>query len=198
MAEMEHYPNFQKDNYIHPKAAWDKLRMAGARRQNVYLYAATGYGKTELLHRYLRRRRHIWLSGEGLTVETLQEIALPAEATMVIDDLARVLDPAVRREIVSMLDQPGLWLVLAGRCPLPAAQLADRALRQWPSQCHPGGRPEAFREGDCPAVPFMGRSAAPEPAGKADHPAGRGQPVGGPAAGCGDEPGLQLYGGADE
>ena len=87
MAEMEHYPNFQKDNYIHPKAAWDKLRMAGARRQNVYLYAATGYGKTELLHRYLRRRRHIWLSGEGLTVETLQEIALPAEATMVIDDL---------------------------------------------------------------------------------------------------------------
>lgn len=202
MAEMEHYPNFQKDNYIHPKAAWDKLRMAGARRQNVYLYAATGYGKTELLHRYLRRRRHIWLSGEGLTVETLQEIALPAEATMVIDDLARVLDPAVRREIVSMLDQPGLWLVLAGRCPLPswlpAAQLADRALRQWPSQCHPGGRPEAFREGDCPAVPFVGRSAAPEPAGKADHPAGRGQPVGGPAAGCGDEPGLQLYGGADE
>lgn len=116
MAEMEHYPNFQKDNYIHPKAAWDKLRMAGARRQNVYLYAATGYGKTELLHRYLRRRRHIWLSGEGLTVETLQEIALPAEATMVIDDLARVLDPA----IVSMLDQPGLWLVLAGRCPLPS------------------------------------------------------------------------------
>lgn len=93
MAEMEHLPNFQKDNYIHPKAAWDKLRMAGARRQNVYLYAATGYGKTELLHRYLRRRRHIWLSGEGLTVETLQEIALPAEATMVIDDLARVLDP---------------------------------------------------------------------------------------------------------
>lgn len=120
MAEMEHYPNFQKDNYIHPKAAWDKLRMAGARRQNVYLYAATGYGKTELLHRYLRRRRHIWLSGKGLTVETLQEIALPAEATMVIDDLARVLDPAVRREIVSMLDQPGLWLVLAGRCPLPS------------------------------------------------------------------------------
>ena len=120
MAEMEYYPNFQKDNYIYPKAAWDKLRMAGARRQNVYLYAATGYGKTELLHRYLRRRRHIWLSGEGLTVETLQEIALPAEATMVIDDLARVLDPAVRREIVSMLDQPGLWLVLAGRCPLPS------------------------------------------------------------------------------
>lgn len=121
MAEMEYYPNFQKDNYIHPKAAWDKLRMAGARRQNVYLYAATGYGKTELLHRYLRRRRHIWLSGEGLTVETLQEIALPAEATMVIDDLARVLDPAVRREIVSMLDQPGgVWLVLAGRCPLPS------------------------------------------------------------------------------
>lgn len=138
MAEMEHYPNFQKDNYIHPKAAWDKLRMAGARRQNVYLYAATGYGKTELLHRYLRRRRHIWLSGEGLTVETLQEIALPAEATMVIDDLARVLDPAVRREIVSMLDQPGLWLVLAGRCPLPS----------WLTQPYVNGRLSVIPEED--------------------------------------------------
>lgn len=138
MAEMEHLPNFQKDNYIHPKAAWDKLRMAGARRQNVYLYAATGYGKTELLHRYLRRRRHIWLSGEGLTVETLQEIALPAEATMVIDDLARVLDPAVRREIVSMLDQPGLWLVLAGRCPLPG----------WLTQPYVNGRLSVIPEED--------------------------------------------------
>lgn len=138
MAEMEYYPNFQKDNYIHPKAAWDKLRMAGARRQNVYLYAATGYGKTELLHRYLRRRRHIWLSGEGLTVETLQEIALPAEATMVIDDLARVLDPAVRREIVSMLDQPGLWLVLAGRCPLPS----------WLTQPYVNGRLSVIPEED--------------------------------------------------
>lgn len=138
MAEMEHYPNFQKDNYIHPKAAWDKLRMAGARRQNVYLYAATGYGKTELLHRYLRRRRHIWLSGKGLTVETLQEIALPAEATMVIDDLARVLDPAVRREIVSMLDQPGLWLVLAGRCPLPG----------WLTQPYVNGRLSVIPEED--------------------------------------------------
>ena len=55
-------------------------------------------------------------------METLQEIALPAEATMVIDDLARVLDPAVRREIVSMLDQPGggvcgsFWRA-AARCP---------------------------------------------------------------------------------
>lgn len=119
MAEMEHYPNFQKDNYIHPKAAWDKLRMAGARRQNVYLYAATGYGKTELLHRYLRRRRHIWLSGEGLTVETLQEIALPAEATMVIDDLARVLDrPSGERSCPCWISRGcGSFWRAAARCP---------------------------------------------------------------------------------
>lgn len=196
MAEMEHYPNFQKDNYIHPKAAWDKLRMAGARRQNVYLYAATGYGKTELLHRYLRRRRHIWLSGEGLTVETLQEIALPAEATMVIDDLARVLDPAVRREIVSMLDQPGLWLVLAGRCPLPS----------WLTGPYVNGRLSVIPEEDlrlsekeiAQLYLSWGVQLPRNLLEKRIIPAGRGQPVGGPAAGCGDEPGLQLYGGADE
>lgn len=119
MAKTEQRPDFQKDNYIHPRAAWEKLRLAGVRRQNVYLYAATGYGKTEMLHRYLRRRRHIWLSGEGLTLQTLREMALPEDATLVIDDLARVQDPEVQQEILFLLDQPDLWVILAGRCPLP-------------------------------------------------------------------------------
>lgn len=120
MAGMELRPDFQKDNYIHPKAAWDKLRAAGARRQNVYIYAATGYGKTEMLHRYLRRRRHIWLSGEGLTAQTLQEMLLPENGILVIDDLARVLDPAARQEVLALLEQGSVWVVMAGRCPLPS------------------------------------------------------------------------------
>ena len=119
MAKTEQRTDFQKDCYIHPKAAWEKLRQAGVRRQNVYLYAATGYGKTEMLHRYLRRRRHIWLSGEGLTLQTLREMELPEDGILVIDDLARVLDPAVQQEILFLLEQPELWVILAGRCPLP-------------------------------------------------------------------------------
>ena len=196
MAEMEHYPNFQKDNYIHPKAAWDKLRQAGARRQNVYLYAATG----------------LWQDGAAPPLSAAAQAYLaqrrgPDRGDSAGDRAAGRSHHGHRRPgpgagpgrpAGDRVHAGSAGVVARSGGPLPAAQLADRALRQWPSQCHPGGRPEAFREGDCPAVPFMGRSAAPEPAGKADHPAGRGQPVGGPAAGCGDEPGLQLYGGAGE
>lgn len=113
-------PNFQKDTYVHPKTAWEKLRTAGRLRQDVYLYGATGYGKTELLHRYLRRRRHIWLSAEGLTVDKLRALELPEEAIVVIDDLTYAKDPALRQEIVHLVERPDVWLLLSGRCPLPA------------------------------------------------------------------------------
>ena len=49
MPKTEHTKREGDAVYIHPKAAWEKLRMAGKTRQNVYIYGATGYGKTELL-----------------------------------------------------------------------------------------------------------------------------------------------------
>ena len=107
--------------YIHPKAAWEKLRAAGRARQDVYLYGATGYGKTELLRRYLRRRRHIWLSARGLTVQALQELEWTEGDILVIDDLTYAREEDVRQAILHLVEQaPSLWLVMAGRCPLPA------------------------------------------------------------------------------
>lgn len=110
----------QAELYVHPKAAWDKLREAGKLRKNVYVYGATGYGKTEMLRRYLRRKKHIWLSAEGLTVEKLNTLELPqTEAVVVIDDLTAAHDPLLLREIARWLQKPDVWLLLAGRCPLP-------------------------------------------------------------------------------
>lgn len=34
-------------DYIIPRAAFQKLKMANRLRQTVYIYGATGYGKTE-------------------------------------------------------------------------------------------------------------------------------------------------------
>lgn len=108
--------------YIYPKAAWDKLRMAGKDRQNVYLYGATGYGKTELLRRLFRRRKSFWFSAQELTAAQLQNLPVPGpegELNVVIDDLALARADDVQQEILRLLDAPGVWLVMAGRCPLP-------------------------------------------------------------------------------
>ena len=108
--------------YIYPKAAWDKLRMAGRDRQNVYLYGATGYGKTELLRRLFRRRKSFWFSAQELTAAQLQNLPAPGpegELNVVIDDLALAQADDVQQEILHLLDVPGVWLVMAGRCPLP-------------------------------------------------------------------------------
>ena len=42
----------QQDGYIIPPAALQKLRTARTAAQTVYIYGATGFGKTELLRHY--------------------------------------------------------------------------------------------------------------------------------------------------
>lgn len=48
--------------YIAPDAALKKLRAARSLRQTVYIYGATGYGKTELVRQYLKNRRYRYIS----------------------------------------------------------------------------------------------------------------------------------------
>ena len=47
--------------YIAPEAAIRKLRAARSLRQTVYIYGATGYGKTELIKQYLNNRRYRYI-----------------------------------------------------------------------------------------------------------------------------------------
>lgn len=48
--------------YIAPQAALKKLRAAKRIGQTVYIYGATGYGKTELVKQYLAKRRYCYIS----------------------------------------------------------------------------------------------------------------------------------------
>ena len=56
-------------NYIAPASALKKLKKARNLSQTVYLYGATGYGKTELVRQYLSGRRYTYLSCEELPWE---------------------------------------------------------------------------------------------------------------------------------
>ena len=48
--------------YIAPEAALKKLRAAKGLGQTVYIYGATGYGKTALVKQYLSKRRYHYIS----------------------------------------------------------------------------------------------------------------------------------------
>ena len=65
--------------YIAPEAALKKLRVAKGLGQAVYIYGATGYGKTELVRQYLSKRRYRYIScaeeATGLEATELMETA---------------------------------------------------------------------------------------------------------------------------
>lgn len=111
-------------NYIAPAAALKKLKKARSLPQTVYLYGATGYGKTELVRQYLSGRRYTYLSCEELPWE---DGTLPAEEpgrqnrrVVVIDDLHRLKSEELRREIIALEEREDIWLILISRSPLPA------------------------------------------------------------------------------
>ena len=111
-------------NYIAPAAALKKLKKARSLPQTVYLYGATGYGKTELVRQYLSGRRYTYLSCEELPWE---DGALPVEEpgrqnrrVVVIDDLHRLKSEELRREILALEEREDIWLILISRSPLPA------------------------------------------------------------------------------
>ena len=110
-------------NYIAPAAALKKLKKARSLPQTVYLYGATGYGKTELVRQYLSGRRYTYLSCEELPWE---DGALPAEEpgrqnrrVVVIDDLHRLKSEDLRREILALEEREDIWLILISRSPIP-------------------------------------------------------------------------------
>ena len=110
-------------NYIAPASALKKLKKARNLSQTVYLYGATGYGKTELVRQYLSGRRYTYLSCEELPWE---DGALPRLEpgrqkcrVVVIDDLHRLKSGELRREIIALEERADIWLILISRSPVP-------------------------------------------------------------------------------
>lgn len=99
--------------YIAPEAALKKLRVAKGLGQAVYIYGATGYGKTELVRQYLSRRRYRYIScaedAAGLTdtAKAAQEAASHSpgkekeaqpRTVMVVDDMHLLKNAEGRRQ----------------------------------------------------------------------------------------------------
>ena len=111
-------------NYIAPASALKKLKKARNLSQTVYLYGATGYGKTELVRQYLSGRRYTYLSCEELPWEAgalpRLEPGRQTRRVVVIDDLHRLKSEKLRQEILALEEREDIWLILVSRSPLPA------------------------------------------------------------------------------
>ena len=121
--------------YIAPEAALKKLRVAKGLGQAVYIYGATGYGKTELVRQYLARRRYRYIScaenAAGLmeAAEAAQEAASHSSGkekeaqprtVMVVDDMHLLKNAEGRKAVLSFAGRPDIWLILICRSPIPA------------------------------------------------------------------------------
>ncbi len=105
--------------YFAPPAALRKLKAAWSLRQTAYIYGATGFGKTELVKRYLAHRRYFYVScADGLREQ--KDLLQEAYEIAVIDDLHCLQEQDGQQVVLDLLKRTGLWLVLISRSPLPS------------------------------------------------------------------------------
>lgn len=114
-------------NYIAPQTALKKLRAARKLSHTVYLYAATGYGKTELIRQYLSNRHYLYLSCEDADWDA-SVFPVPAKkpeeggprSVVVIDDIHRLKSEERQRDVLSLLHRTDVWLLFISRSRVPA------------------------------------------------------------------------------
>ena len=125
-AVMEKY-----EQYIYPKSARQKLKLARETNQTVYLYGMTGFGKTSLITHYLARRKAIFIDAETASLPEFDAIpSHPADeenkTIVVIDQLQFADDEPIREMILSLINRQDLWLILISRALCPKWMLAQR------------------------------------------------------------------------
>ena len=103
------------------KEAVRKLRDAAVRNNSIYLYGATGYGKTSIAASVFDPACALWIDCDDAADNILGQLTAcsPSRYT-VLDDLHCVEDTALQRKIVQLIGRGGCPMVLIGRAPLPA------------------------------------------------------------------------------
>ena len=104
-----------------PQEALKKLRAAIERNASVYLYGATGFGKTSVAKRALARTAAVWISGGDTEDQVMRRLeSCDASEYIVLDDLHCMESAMLQRKIVQMVGREGFRMVMIGRAPLPA------------------------------------------------------------------------------
>lgn len=114
----------QKTIYVKPLRAYKRLKAADEEHVTAYIYGISGTGKTELISRYLGKRKHLYFTAGRVSPEELQIEASDSRKIVVIDDLHELAMEdncdEIREAIVELIRREDIWLILAGRGAVPA------------------------------------------------------------------------------
>lgn len=124
---------FANELYVRPGAAWEKMKAARTTGQTVYIYGATGTGKTSFVMDFLNGKQYCYLSVADTDVAKIAVIVsektdLIHEKThvqkiFVIDDMylveAQEDKSACERLIDILSGRKDIWLILISRAPVP-------------------------------------------------------------------------------
>lgn len=133
MSEKKVHKPVVDEYYVRPQAAWEQMKAAQNTRQTVYIYGATGTGKTSFVADFLARKRYCYIdlaeTGISEIAEVVQEKTdtahekAHAQMILVIDNL-HVLDTQEDRSVCGQLieelsGRKDIWLILISRAPVP-------------------------------------------------------------------------------
>ena len=120
-------------HYVRPQAAWNQMKAAQNTGQTVYIYGATGAGKTTFVGDFLSKKQYQYLSMSDIDAVHLADMT-PSETNtahekpymkkiIVIDDLYLLETQEDRticeRLIEELCGRKDIWLILLSRAPVP-------------------------------------------------------------------------------
>lgn len=115
-------PSIEKGDYIKPKKAWRLLKTADDENVTAYIFGVSGTGKSELITHYLGKRKYNLFHAGEITAEDLEIPEGTARKIVVIDDIHELTweeDDELRNAIFNLIIREDIWMILAGRCPVP-------------------------------------------------------------------------------
>lgn len=109
--------------YIRPKRAIKKLKAADEENITAYIYGVTGIGKTELIKRYLGRKKYTYFDMAEIQNGELEVPVSEQRQTVVVDNLHELVmlkdSEQIKAAIVNLIKREDVWLIIAGRSNVP-------------------------------------------------------------------------------
>ena len=111
--------NIKNEIYVCPLAAYKKMKTAQKMRQTVWIYAATGYGKTTFIKNYLKEKHYWYFSGKKVLTEVLESLLEKKNSIVVIDNFQDICDKKIIDFIEKLINKKDTWLIVSGRIKIP-------------------------------------------------------------------------------
>lgn len=121
------------ERYVRPQAAWEQMKAARNARQTVYIYGASGTGKTSFAADFLARKRYCYVDLADTEIAEIADIVqektdaarekVNTQVILVIDGLHLLETQEDRSACGQLIEElsgrKDVWLILISRAPVP-------------------------------------------------------------------------------